>query len=245
MKSHLPLLASAILLVKATCLAGLMDVTSLTPGIGTASFTGTIDGVGVVGTLTGGPNAAINGVAPGIGFSEIAGGSVQWSYGFPIYTVPVPLGDRIGFSQTPGASARITLTFAAPMTNLFMNVAHLDNTAFIFSPSIADGLTSVTLVTGNGDADDGLIVSPFAANDFNPTTVDGTPLTSAPPVDGARSAYGTLWLHGTYSTLDFDLLNIGGGIENGNFTLQSVPEPAGIGADLLCLAVATARRRRP
>jgi hypothetical protein len=200
--------------------------------------------VGLSGTLAGGANIAVNAVAPGIGFSTIVNDSPQWSYPV-VYTPTSALDDRIGFSQTPGGPGLFTVTFAVPMSNLVFHVANLDASFLDFSPSIGGGLTGLTLISGNGGAGDGLAVGGLTVFDMAAATIDGTPPTSAPPVAGPRSAYGSVLLNGTYTTISFTASNPGPGIENANFTF-SIPEP-GISALAAMggLGILLRRRRNP
>lgn len=247
MKTQLSLILVLILLGRISSLASLtfMDITpgTFTPGIGAASWTGSLNGVGVTGSLAGGANVAVNAVAPGIGFSTIVNDSPQWSY--PIYTSTSALDDRIGFSQGPGGPGAFTVTFASPMSNLYFHVANLDLSFFDFTPSGGSGLTGLTLISGNGAAGDGLAVSVPTIFDMS-ATADGTPPTSPPPGAGPRSAYGTVRLDGTYTTLTF-LTTFTGGVvpENANFTF-SVPEP-GVSAlaAMSGLGILLRRRRIP
>ena len=243
----LSVVITVLLLAGSTCFAAdFLDITTLTPGgAGIGSFTGSLGGVGVTGALTTGPGTTFNAVGPGIGGSTIAGSSPQWSYG-AIYTPTTPLGDRVGFSQVSpgGGTAFVTVSFASPMTDLVFHVANLDWSTLEFSPSTAGGLTGLTLLSGNGGAGDGLGVSGTAITDMAPATADGTPPSSPPPTTGPRSAYGSVLLSGTYSSLDF-LMFTGPGTDNANFTLSSsVPEPGA--ATLMAMGAAgmLLRRRR-
>ena len=217
-----------LLLAGSSCFAAtFLDITTLTPGgAGIGSFTGSLGGVGVTGALTVAPGTTFNAVGPGIGASTIAGSSPQWSYG-AIYTPTTPLGDRVGFSQVSpgGGTAHVTVSFASPMTDLVFHVANLDWSTLEFGPSGADGLTGLTLLSGNGGAGDGLGVSGTSIFDVAPPTADATPPFAPPPTTGPRSAYGSVLLSGTYSSLDF-LMFTGPATDDANFTLSStVPEP--------------------
>lgn len=227
MNSRFRVLITLLLLARATGFAAdFLDITTLTPGgAGTGAFTGTLGGVGVTGALTVGPGTTFNAVGPGIGGSTIAGSSPQWSYG-TIYTPATPLGDRVGFSQISpgGGTAHVTLTFASAMTDLVFDVANLDWSTLEFGPSIADGLTGLTLLSGNGGGGDGLAVSGTSIFDLTGSTADSTSPFSPPPTTGLRSAYGSVLLSGTYSSLEF-LMFTGPGTDNANFTITAVPEP--------------------
>jgi hypothetical protein len=221
----LSVVVTVFLLAGSTCFAAFLDITTLTPGAaGIGSFTGSLGGVVVTGTLVSGVGTLFNPVGPGIGGSSIAGDSPQWSYG-TIYTPTTPLGDRVGFSKLAGGgTALVTLSFASPMTDLVFHVANLDWSTLEFGPSIADGLTGLTLLSGNGGAGDGFAVSGTTILDLAPATADPTIPFSPPPTTGPRSAYGSVLLSGTYSSLDF-LMFTGPATDDANFTLSSVPEP--------------------
>ncbi len=245
MNSRFLVLITLLLLVRATGFAAaFLDITGLVPLAGTgASFTGTVGGIGVTGTLTGGPNTAFNSdVPPGIGFSTTAGTSPQWSHP-SAYAETTPLGDRVGFSQTPGGSALVSLSFASPVTDLIFHVANLDFSFLDFSPSIGGGLSGMTLLSGNGGAGDGLGMSAPIIFDVLPGTADTTPLGVPPPTTGPRSAYGSILLSGTYSSLGF-VIAPGAGIDDANFTLSTVPEPGMTTLVALGAAGLLLRRRR-
>lgn len=209
--------------------ADFMDLTAVVSGGPTVGgFTGTLDGVAVTGVLTvpASGTTGINVVAPGIGFSTIDGSSPQWSH--PTAYLPTsPSTDRVGFSAVPGSSARVTVTFAVPMTNLVFHVANLDASFLDYTPSIGGGLTGMTLLNGNGGGGDGIALGPPFISDAAAATADGTPPGTAPPMAGPRSAYGSILMSGTYTTLSFDIITPSA-IENANFTFSSVPEPTSL-----------------
>ena len=213
--------------------ADYMDITSIFPGgLGAGSFTGTLHGAAVTGTLgvPGSGFTVFNPVVPGIGGSTIDGSSPQHSYA-GIFTPITPLSDRVGFSAGAGpVSAHVTLTFSIPITNPTFHVANLDASFIDFAPSAPLGLTGMTLITGNGGAGDGLGISVFTIFDALPVTFDMTPIDSPPPMFGPRSAYGSILLSGTFSTLEFNIFTPAG-IEDASFTISAVPEPNSI---LLC-----------
>ncbi len=230
MKPNLCLVLVLILLSRVSSLASLtfLDITPGTFDPGTfdtaPSFTGTLAGVGVIGTFAGGANTTLEIVAPGVGFSTIINDSPQWSHA-PVYTPTSALDDRVGLSQTPGGAGFVTLTFASPMSNLIFHVANLDLAALSFTGG--PGLTGLVMLSGNGPPigapGDGLGVGGPTIFDITPGTTDGTPPGVPPPLAGSRAAYGSVMLTGTYSTLAFTITPTAG-IDNFNFTL-SVPEP--------------------
>lgn len=244
MNSRFLVLVTVFVLARATCFGAVfMDLTGLAPGTADTSptFTGTLNGVAVLGTFAGAPNTTLEPVAPGIGFTTIINDSPQWSYP-AIYTPTSASDDRVGFSQVPGAAAVVTIAFSSPMTDLIFHVANLDFSALDFSPTI--GLTGVTLLSGNGGAGDGIAVGGPTVFDMAPATADGTPITSPPPTTGTRSAYGSVLLSGTYTSLNFSIFQPGpSGIDNVNFTL-SVPEPGRTTLAAMALMGMLVRRRR-
>jgi PEP-CTERM motif len=243
MNARFLVLVSLILLTKATALAAVfMDLTSVAPGpFGAGGFTGTLAGVGVTGTFGGGAgNTVFNAAGPGIGFSTTDGSSPQWSHA-PIYTPAEPFADRVGFSQTPGGSALVTVGFSSPMTDLVFHIANLDLSSLDFSPSGGSGLTGMTLLSGNGGGGDGLGVSPPLIFDAA-AGADFTAPSSPPPIAGPRSAYGSVLLSGTYSTISFVIIP-GGGIDDANFTF-STPEPSMTTLGAIGLIGIVFRRRR-
>lgn len=246
MNPRILVLAAALLLTRSMGLAAsFMDLTSLVPGSGGATFSGTIDGVGVTGTLSSGGNVTINPVGLGVGLSTILNTSPQWSYG-TVYTPTSATDDRVGFSQASGPDGLVSLVFASPMTDLIFHIAHLDRSLLDFSPSIGGGFTGLTLLSGNGGADfDGLGAGGLTIFDIDPSTIDGTPETAPPPLAGARAAYGSVLLSGTYTTLDFAVIYLGAGppVENANFTLAT-PEPGVASLTAMGVIGIILRRRR-
>lgn len=231
-----------------TARAEFMDLTTITSGGPTVGgFTGTLLGAAVTGSLTvpAGGTTGINVVAPGIGFSTIDNTSPQWSHP-TAYAPTAAIADRVGFSAVPGSSARVVVSFSAPMTNLVFHVANLDESFMDYTPSIGSGLTGMVLLNGNGGGGDGITVSAPIIADATPGTADGTPPGTAPPMAGPRSAYGSILMTGTYTTLSFDIITPGG-IENANFTFSAVPEPTSLvlmGLATAGMGVAGWRRKR-
>jgi hypothetical protein len=127
------------------------------------------------------------------------------------------------------------------------HVANLDGAVYNFSPT--SGLNSIGLLNGNGGSGDGLIVDPIALTltDGNPSTMIGLPTTVPPPTTGARSAYGSVLLPGTFSSLVFDVIPALGTLgDGGSFTLSAmgiVPEPSTYALALSALANVSVWRR--
>ncbi len=229
-----------------------LDLTSVTPGgPGLGAFSGTLGGIAVTATVAGSPSVfSINPLASGISGSTIAGTSPQYSYS-SVYGPTIGTTDQVGYSYLGGATNSVVMTFAAPITDPVFHVANLDVTQISFAS--LSGLTSLTLLNGNGGGDgDGLAViggPSFSIVDANPFTSDATLPTSSPPTTGFRSAYGSVRLNGTFTTIGFGIGASGPGADfgGGSFTLSisSVPEPsslilAGLGA-LGVVALATKR----
>jgi hypothetical protein len=235
-----------ILFAASAVRAEYLNVITLTPGFGGAGgFTGFLDGIGVTGALTFGASTFINSEpGPFIGGSTIGGTSPQHSHP-GIYTPTKALSDRIGFSAAGVAAPTVghmTITFAAPITNPVIHVANLD-VSFLDFASTA-GFGGLALLSGNGGVDgDGLFVGGPAIFDGIPATADLVPHTGIPPIGGARSAYGSVRILGTYSALDFDIITPLG-IENATFTFSSVPEQSSIVLAGMGIACAFFARRK-
>ena len=245
MKSRVLVLLTLLGLTRATCLAATyMDITGLTPGTAdtTPTFTGSLAGVSFVGTLIGTANTALGAVGTGTGSSTILGDSPQWSHG-SVYTDATALADRVGFSQAPGGQALMTITFSSPMTDLSFHAANLDYSSFWFGEMA--GLNGVGLLSGNSGPGEGFGVSGSLVFDMERITSDGTLPSGAPPLTGARSAYGSVVLSGTYNTVRFYIAP-DEGTDYANFTLSSsaVPEPGMSTLAAMGLGAALLRRRR-
>lgn len=224
-----------------------LDVTSVTPGgPGTGVFSGMLGGIAVSGSISalGGPPAMFfNAPGPGIGDSTLDGSSPQYSDP-TVFSPTIPTTDRVGFTYVSGAGNLVTLTFSKPVTNPVFHVANLDGVGFLFAPT--PGFTSLTLLKGNDGADGDGIDPGFGGAgygysmvyDLSPGSSDSTPPTMPPPTTGPRSAYGSVRINGTFSTILFVTDGMGPPTDSGSFTLSIVPEPssivlAGIGAVVL------------
>jgi hypothetical protein len=220
-----------------SCADTFLDLTSVTPGgPGTGAFTGSLGTVGVAGSIVAsGPPASFffNGVGVGIGDSTVANSSPQYGYA-TVYSPTAALTDRVGWTFLYDGTAKtetVTISFTSPVTNPVFHVANLDWAQFSFAST--PGLTGVTYLNGNYDGADGLDASPTAlgfdwVQDFNPATSDATPPTGSPPTAGARSAYGSMQLNGTFSTIYIGMGTNGPFSDSGSFTI-SVPEPSTLG----------------
>lgn len=211
-----------------------LDVTSFTPGAA-ASFAGTLSGIGVTGSLvetnTGGNGTyyvldpVSNSSPPSYTGTSINGTSPQYSYS-NIYSPFVADTDQIGYNQNGLATgtARITINFAQPITDPVFQVANLDSAAYDFSATA--GLSSLVLLSGNGGSGDGLGINGNMIIDLNPNTLVAQNTNVPPLTSGARSAYGSVELVGTFSSLTFDVLQVTRGGDGGSFTIAAIPEPS-------------------
>ncbi len=131
----------------------------------------------------------------------------QYSYS-NIYTPFQSLGDRVGytmFNQT-GQTATLKIQFSSPVTNPIFHVANLEAMIYDFSDP-GNGSIALSLLSGNGGGGDGLTVDTTnkIIADANPFTGAGLSPFTPPPTTGARSAYGSVALLGTFSTLNIKL----------------------------------------
>ena len=203
-----------------------LDLDGVTPGTpGTGAFTGTLGGVSVTGSLLSGGNPAysINAIGATVADSVIDDTSPQYSDS-NIYTPFEPLTDQVGYAKNPtSGTAILEIEFSEPVTNPIFHVANQDRIVYDFAPS---GLTlgDLTLLSGNGGNGDGLALD--ATNPWivhaNPNTLAGIPPNAPPPIAGPRSAYGSVQLNGTFTTLTINLIsnpaNTSG--DGGSFTIS-------------------------
>ena len=219
-----------------------LDLTALTTGT-SGTFTGTLGGVTVTGAIT--ANDGSYSFSPtGTSFdnSTTDNTSPQYSYA-GIYTPAQALTDRVGYDKFVSAgTATVTIIFSTPVTNPVFQVANLDGSQDTFS--LTGGLTGLSLLSGNGGGGDGLGLSGNTVVDLNPNTLVGLPPTTPPPTTGPRSAYGSVQLLGTISTLTFASStpsNFNQGGDGGSFTLSTsatVPEPSSFVLTLAATACA-------
>ena len=232
-----------------------LSVTAGTHNTSNGSFTGTLGSATVTGSATSFTTGSFTynpttAGSSGLGaweLSNTAGTSPQYSYS-SVYASTVATTNAIGYTFWGGATntATITLNFSKPITGLVFQMANLDNSIWTFSNS--GGVTGLTLLKGNNGADgDGIGISGFAMIDrLNGDT--GQAPTVTPSTNGTtnRSAYGSVLVNGTYSSLTINLTAThSNGGDGGNFTMAIMPEP-GSAALLLAglLGVGVLRRRR-
>lgn len=238
-------------LIGRTAEGGFMDVTALTPGA-FGSFAGTIDGVGVTGSITiPASNISFQFDVTGTQYFESTTDNTSPQYSYSnIYSPSIPLTDRVGYTSFSGTfnPATITINFSSPLTNPVFHVANLDFMQFDFSPTV--GLAGLTLLSGNGGGGDGIQVVGNIISDANNTSQLGIPPTDPPPTTGPRSAYGSVELLGTFQTLTINVVNPNLGGDGGSFTISAtVPEtsstlPTLLSATVLLILVHTLRRPR-
>ncbi len=214
-----------------------LDLNTFTPGgPGTGTFAGTLGGVNVTGSILAGgsSNFQILGINP----TDWAGTTIdnttpQYSYS-NIYTPSQNLGDRVGYGMFAGASsqsATLTIQFSSPVTNPTFHVANLDGMIYDFSDP-SNGSIALSLLSGNGGGGDGLTVDTTnkIIADVNPFTGVGLSPFTPPPTTGARSAYGSVALLGTFSTLNIKLQgnpSLTVAADGGSFMISTtVPEPS-------------------
>ncbi len=228
--------------------AGFLDLTSLTPG-SSGSFTGTLDGITVTGSITT-PDPNNNYVFNGVNgpssweSSTLNNSSPQFSYN-NIYTPSTPLADRIGYTSYSGGdtNATITITFSAPVTGLVFDVANVDGSQYNFTPTA--GLGGLLLLSGNGGGGDGLHVVGNVVSDANPYTEVGQDPSQQPLTSGGRSAYGSVELLGTFRSLTIDVSSPTKVGDGGSFIFAAAPEPATLAlSGIGLLAVFGFRRRK-
>lgn len=227
-----------------------LDVISVTPGSsGVGAFSGTLGGITITGSISGAPVFSFNAIGTGLGDSTIDGSSPQFSYS-SVFSPTTPATDRVGFTYLAFAGNAVTLTFSSPVTDPVFHIANMDWMALTFAPT--PGFTSLTLLNGNngpdGDGIDPAFGGPpygFAlVTDKMPFTTDSTPPAGSPPTVGDRSAYGSVRINGTFSTLVFVTDAMGPFSDSGSFTVSVVPSPATLSAFVAIALASNARRRR-
>jgi hypothetical protein len=232
-----------------------MDITSLTSGgTGVGAFTGTLGAATVTGSILSSNyansftfNPTSSGTLGAWELSNTGATSPQFNYS-TIYATAKNNIDTLGytlFGNNPVGTtnkARMQINFSVPIKDLVINMANLDNSVWDFAAS--GGVTSLTLLKGNGNGTDGLGVSGKTIVDLANGDVGLAPSTT-PTTSGTRSGYGSVMINGTYSSLTIDLTathSLGG--DGGNFTFTLVPEPTSLGLLLPGAAGLLLLRRR-
>jgi hypothetical protein len=212
----------------APAFADLMDLTSVTPGV-SGGFTGTLNGIAVTGAITSStPNFKFTPAVlanPNFPDSVIDGGSAQYSYS-SVYAVTSAQADQVGYVTLTNSfnPATITVAFGSPIVNPIFQVANLDGMQYDFSSTA--GLGGLVLLSGNGGSDgDGIQVIGDVISDANTTTIVGQLPSASPATTGARSAYGSVELLGSFDTLTIDVSNPGDLGDGGSFTFAAAPVP--------------------
>lgn len=226
-----------------------LDLTSVTPGSSVVgAFSGTLGGVAVTGSISGAPVFSFNAIGSGLGDSTIDGSSPQFSHS-SAFSPTTPTTDRVGFTYLSFAGNLVTMAFSSPVTDPVFHIANMDWMAISFAPT--PGFTSLTLLNGN-DGPDGDGIDPafggpaygFAlVTDMMPFTTDSTPPAGSPPITGDRSAYGSVRINGTFSTLVFVTDAMGPFSDSGSFTISMVPGAATLSVFVLAALASPARRR--
>lgn len=226
-----------------------LDLTSVTPGSsGVGMFSGTLGGIAVTGSISGAPVLTFNAVGSGLGDSTIDGSSPQFSYS-SVFSPTTPTTDRVGFTYSAFAGNVVTLTFSSPVTDPVFHLANWDWMGVSFAPT--PGFSSLTLLNGNngpdGDGIDPSFGGPAYGSalvyDLMAFTTDPTPPAGAPPMTGPRSAYGSVRINGTFSTLILVTDAMGPFSDSGSFTI-SIPSPTTLSAWVVTACMASSRRRR-
>lgn len=216
-----------------------LDITSLSTGT-SGAFKGTLGAIVVSGVITTpAPGFQFNSTGPLFPDSTTNNTSPQYSYS-SIYTPFIAATDRVGYTSFSGTlnPATITISFSSAVTNPTFHVANLDSMQYDFAPTA--GLGGLVLISGNNGGGDGILVAGTVISDGVSGGVGQSP-TAPPLTTGARSAYGSVELLGTFSSLTINVSepNLGG--DGGSFTIStvdasSVPEP---GSMALLVGMAT------
>ena len=215
-------------------------VTAGTHNTSNGSFTGSMGSVGVTGTATSGTTGSFTYNATTAGtsglsaweLSNTAGNSPQFNYATS-FASPVANASTIGYTfwGLSTNTATVNLTFSRPVTNLVFQFANLDNSIWDFAAS--GGVTSLNLLKGNNGADgDGIGIGVSGKTVIDRLNGDTGQAPSATPFTNGttnRSAYGSVQVVGTYSSLTINLTAThSNGGDGGNFTMALIPEPGSL-----------------
>jgi len=228
LKLDIGLVALVPMLLATQAHAACLDITALTPGT-VGAFSGVIDGVAVSGTVSStNPSLSFSQLGSGHGDSTIDGSFAKYSY-CSVYSPCTPGGGTVGYTSSRNGlanAATIVITFSAPVVSPVFQVAGLDSMPYDFSATAGPGARLV--LGGNGAGGDGLQVVGSVIKDGDPLTSDVTPPSAMPPTAGARSAYSSVELVGTFSSLTIGVSQNGNG-DSGSFTL-SAARVSGLGS---------------
>jgi hypothetical protein len=253
----LALAATVLLCLGSAARAQYMTISSLTAGAHTSSngsFVGSLAGATVTGSATSlttgsftfNPTTAGSTGLSAWELSNTAGTSAQYSYS-SVYASQAATAASVGYTLWAGSTntATITLGFSKPMTNVVFQFANLDNSVWTFDN--VGGVTGLSLLKGNNGADgDGIGLSGFSVVD-RVTGDTGQAPTATPFTNGTnnRSAYGSVMVNGTYSSLTVRLAAThSNGGDGGNFTLAVIPEPGALALFGLGVALGALLRKR-
>lgn len=246
-RNFIALSAFALLGLGKTAHADFLDLNTLTPG-STGGFTGSLNGISVNGAIsTTTPNFILSAIGTTYYESTIDNSSPQYSYA-NVFSPTKLLTDRVGYTSFSGTfnPATITIKFGSPVTNPVFHVANLDSMQYDFAPTA--GLGGLVLLNGNGGGGDGILVAGTVISDADPTTIIGIDPADTPTTSGPRSAYGSIELTGTFSSLVFNVSNPNSNGDGGSFTLSAaaVPEPGSIAlfVGLASVGASLLRKRR-
>ena len=227
-----------------------LDLTSLAPG-SSGAFKGLLGAINVNGAITTPtPGFQFDATGPLFPDSTTNNTSPQYSYS-NIYTPSMAATDRVGYTSFSGSlnPATITLSFSSAVTNPTFHVANLDSMQYDFTPTA--GLGGLVLLSGNNGGGDGILVSGAVISDGDLTTGVGQPPNAPPLTSGPRSAYGSVELLGTFSSLTINVSEPDLGGDGGSFTIStvspnSVPEPGSIAllVGMITVGAGVVRRRR-
>jgi len=223
-----------------------LDLTSVSAGP-SGSFSGTLGDVDVTGSITS--------TSPGFQFNDSTGtnsweestidnSSPQWGYN-KVFNPNIGLADRVGYTSFKDGfnPATITINFSSPVVNPIFLLANLDAMVYDFSSNA--GIKPVPLSSNAGGGDGFFLISNLIF-DANPESGIGQDPSQQPLLTGARSAYGSVELLGTFSLLTINVSNPTERGDGGSFTLATTPEPSTFALLTVSLSMLTIgiRKRR-
>lgn len=232
-----------------------MDVLTVTGGT-TGGFTGQIGGISVSGSLAGNdPLTQIFDTDDGtttFARTTLDGSSLQYTNG-SIYSPTSSTGDKVGYAFFSDfgdpdrglITETLSISFSSAVVNPVFHVANLDSMMYNFAP-MGLSLTDLVLLSGNGGPDgDGLVLDAVGPiiKDAMPLTIVGVDENDPVPTNGTpRSAYGSVMLLGTFTSLTIELLqnpDTTGG-DGGSFQISLAPTAVSESATLSLFAICLA-----